>query len=128
MSAPVHQCADGNHHFRPREKRGLLVECDLGLQDHPNAFWEVAQCSRRPSMPKTRRGQPVLLALSATLSDCDRPKARDAASRFPEASRRDLGVDERKSFLARLGDRLPVHPSGEPARMLEWTGASLLVA
>jgi ABC-type sugar transport system permease subunit len=36
------------------------------------------------------------------------------------------GVDERKSFLARLGDRLPAHPSGEPARMLEWTGASLL--
>ena len=37
-----------------------------------------------------------------------------------------IEVDERKSFLARLGYRLLAHPSGEPVRMLESTGASLL--
>ena len=35
-------------------------------------------------------------------------------------------ADELKSFLARLRDRMPAHPSGELARMLEWTEARLL--
>jgi hypothetical protein len=71
-------------------------------------------------MPNTPRGQPVLLALSTTLSNCDRGKRekrrRDFLKRHAAIS---IGVDEHKSFLARSGDRLPAHPSGEPARMLE---------
>lgn len=35
-------------------------------------------------------------------------------------------ADELKSFLARLRDRMPAYPSGELARMLEWTEARLL--
>jgi hypothetical protein len=36
-------------------------------------------------------------------------------------------ADELKSFLARLGARLSARPSGELARMLEWTEERLLL-
>jgi hypothetical protein len=35
-------------------------------------------------------------------------------------------ADELKSLLARLRDRLPAHPSGEVASMLEWTEGRLV--
>jgi hypothetical protein len=72
----------------------------------------------------TKRYRPAIVACFVSYTVQLWPtESERGASRFPEASRRDL-IQGR--FLARLGDRLPAHPSGEPARMLEMDWASLL--